>query len=36
MVKFDPYDKEFAHNPYPIYKQLRDEAPVYCNEPLNF
>jgi len=36
MVEFNPYDKDFAHDPYPIYKQLRDEAPVYHCEPLNF
>jgi cytochrome P450 len=31
----NPYDKDFANDPYPIYKQLRDEAPVYHCEPLN-
>lgn len=36
MVDFNPYDREFAADPYPIYKQLRDEAPVYYNEPLKF
>jgi cytochrome P450 len=36
VIKFDPYDKAYAENPYPIYKQLRDEAPVYYNEPLKF
>lgn len=36
MIAFNPYDREFAENPYPIYKQLRDEAPVYHCEPLNF
>jgi cytochrome P450 len=36
MVEFNPYDKDFAHDPYPIYKQLRDEAPVYHCAPLNF
>ena len=36
MVKFDPYDKAFADNPYPVYKQLRDEAPAYFNESLKF
>jgi cytochrome P450 len=36
MVEFNPYDKAFAHDPYPIYKRLRDEAPVYHCEPLKF
>jgi cytochrome P450 len=36
MIAFDPYSMEFATNPYPIYKQLRDEAPVYHHEGLNF
>jgi cytochrome P450 len=36
VVHFDPYSIEFATNPYPIYKQLRDHAPVYFHEGLNF
>ena len=36
MIEFNPYDKAFAADPYPIYKQLRDEAPVYHCAPLNF
>jgi cytochrome P450 len=36
MIEFNPYDKAFAHDPYPTYRQLRDEAPVYHCEPLNF
>jgi cytochrome P450 len=36
MIEFDPYDQGFANDPYPIYKQLRDEAPVYYNKPLKF
>lgn len=36
MIDFNPYDKSFAENPYPIYKRLRDEAPVYHQEELNF
>jgi cytochrome P450 len=35
MVDFNPYDKAFAEDPYPIYKALRDEAPVYHCAPLN-
>jgi len=36
MIEFNPYAQEFANDPYPLYKQLRDEAPVYHCEPLNF
>lgn len=35
MPEFNPYSQEFAEDPYPIYKQLRDEAPVIKNEELN-
>ncbi len=36
MIEFNPYDKAFANDPYPVYKRLRDEAPVYHCEPLKF
>ncbi len=36
MIDFDPYSIEFANNPYSVYKALRDEAPVYFHEGLNF
>jgi cytochrome P450 len=36
MVTYDPYRWETAHDPYPIYRRLRDEAPVYRNEELGF
>ena len=32
----DPYDYEFHEDPYPYYKRLRDEAPLYHNEELGF
>ncbi|MCB0932540.1 MAG: cytochrome P450 [Mycobacterium sp.] len=32
----DPYDYDFHEDPYPYYKRLRDEAPVYRNDNLNF
>ncbi len=32
----DPYDYEFHENPYPTYRRLRDEAPLYRNDELNF
>lgn len=35
-VAFDPFSAEFFDDPYPIYRRLRDEAPVYHSEQLNF
>ncbi len=32
----DPYDYNFHEDPYPYYKRLRDEAPLYRNDELNF
>lgn len=32
----DPYDYRFHDDPYPYYKRLRDEAPLYRNDELNF
>ncbi|MEO8815332.1 MAG: cytochrome P450 [Mycobacterium sp.] len=32
----NPYDYDFHEDPYPYYQRLRDEAPVYHNEELNF
>jgi cytochrome P450 len=36
MVVYDPYDPEIVHNPFPVYAELRDDAPVYHNEALGF
>jgi cytochrome P450 len=36
MVEFSPYAYEFHEDPYPIYRWLREEAPVYHNEALDF
>jgi cytochrome P450 len=36
VVEYNPFAWETAHNPYPVYRQLRDEAPVYHNEQLDF
>ena len=35
-LSFNPYDYEFHENPYPLYARLRDEAPVYRNEEMDF
>ncbi len=32
----DPYDYDFHEDPYPYYKRLRDEAPLYRNSELGF
>ena len=36
MIEYSPYDPEIQHNPYPCWKRLRDEAPVYHNEEIGF
>ena len=33
---YDPYDVEIDADPYPTYRRLRDEAPLYYNERYNF
>ncbi|HEY4332690.1 MAG TPA: cytochrome P450 [Ilumatobacteraceae bacterium] len=33
---FDPYDIEIDARPYPVYKRLRDEAPLYYNGKFDF
>lgn len=35
-VYYDPYDFEIDANPYPIWKRMRDEAPLYYNEKYDF
>jgi cytochrome P450 len=32
----DPYDYDFHEDPYPYYRRLRDDAPLYRNEELKF
>ncbi|MBW2273168.1 MAG: cytochrome P450 [Deltaproteobacteria bacterium] len=36
MVEFNPFSWDTHENPYPTYRALRDEAPVYRNEELGF
>jgi cytochrome P450 len=33
---FDPYTVEIWSDPYPVYRRLREEAPVYYNERYDF
>lgn len=35
-MQFDPFDHTVHDNPYPIYQELRDNAPVYYNEKFGF
>ena len=35
-VYYDPYDFEIDTDPYPVWRRLRDEAPVYYNEKYDF
>jgi cytochrome P450 len=36
MVEYSPFDRDIAHNPFPTYRALRDEAPLYHNEEVGF
>lgn len=35
-VYWDPYKPEFFHNPYPVFRRLREEAPLWYNEEHGF
>lgn len=35
-VYYDPFDFDIDDDPYPIWKRLRDEAPLYHNDKYNF
>ncbi len=35
-VSYDPYDVDIAADPYPTFRRLRDEAPLYRNEEHGF
>lgn len=35
-VYYDPFDFEIDEDPYPVWKRMRDEAPLYYNEKFNF
>ena len=35
-MDFNPFDHRFQSDPYPTYEWLREEAPVYYNERLDF
>jgi cytochrome P450 len=33
---YDPYDRSIDADPYPVYRRLREDAPLYYNEPHDF
>ncbi|MEX5634212.1 MULTISPECIES: cytochrome P450 [Parafrankia] len=35
-IYYDPYDFEIDKNPYPLWKRMREEAPLYYNERYDF
>jgi cytochrome P450 len=35
-VYYDPYDVQINADPYPVYRRLREEAPLYFNEKHDF
>lgn len=35
-VYYDPYDFDIDTNPYPVWRKMRDEAPLYYNESHDF
>jgi cytochrome P450 len=35
-IYYDPYDFDIDADPYPVFRRLRDERPLYYNEALDF
>lgn len=35
-LRYDPYDYEIDANPHPVWRRMRDEAPLYRNEEHDF
>jgi cytochrome P450 len=35
-VYYDPYDVDIARDPYPVFRRLREEAPLYRNDKHDF
>ncbi len=36
VLRFDPYDQSLVADPYPLFRRLREEAPLYRNDQLDF
>lgn len=35
-LRYDPYDVEINRDPYPVFRRLREQQPLYYNEELDF
>ena len=35
-IYYDPFDVDIYTDPYPVYRRLREEAPLYYNETYDF
>jgi cytochrome P450 len=35
-INYDPFDFEIDNDPYPVWRRLREEAPLYYNEAFDF
>jgi cytochrome P450 len=35
-IYYDPYDREIGADPHPVWRRMRDEAPLYRNERFDF
>ena len=35
-VHYDPYDVDIHADPYPMFRRLREEAPLYYNDAYDF
>lgn len=35
-IRYDPYDMELLADPYPVFRRLREESPLYYNEQYDF
>ncbi|HYB82735.1 MAG TPA: cytochrome P450, partial [Mycobacterium sp.] len=33
---YDPFDVDIDDDPYPVWKRMREKAPLYYNEKYNF
>jgi cytochrome P450 len=33
---WDPYDARFAADPWPLFNRMREQAPLYYNQPHDF
>ena len=35
-IRYDPYDPELQLDPFPMFRRMREEAPLYYNEEYDF